>query len=607
MELDICNNIQISISVPVQIEENVESLIDSLAESGYNIFNENDSFYNDICATYTTQNGTDILLSDRKKDIYEVSQSQTMCQTGCELESYNTTTKKAKCNCSVKEETITHLDIDDLFDKKEIAKSFYNTLSNSNFQVLKCYKLIMDFSLISDNYGEITMLLFLITFTILSIIYFIKGQKEIHSYINNILKYKNNNYNKKNNTFKINDNNHNNYNNKNHNSRHNRHHNKTNISQLKMKRNNTKEKKNSYRHIIPTSRNKSTKNTLKNAHNHAPPKRIKDSLRNKKIKNKNNLLNKKSSEKLISKHNINNNIFLNVQVLKSEKKNKKKQNINNSKAKEKKIEKIKTHKSSKSNDLIVYYNSKNLLNTRKNSLNKIQDINYKNLNDQEMNTLEYNDAIKYDKRTYFQYYWSLLKKKQLILFTFLSTNDYNLRYVKFALFIVSLSLYFTINGFFFSDDTMHKVYVDNGAFNLLYQIPQILFSSVISAIINMILKQLSLSEKNILKLKEDRIMKNSVEKSKKIERCLKIKFIIFFILGFILMIFFLYFISCFCAVYVNTQIILLKDTLISFCTSMLYPFGLDLVPGFFRIPALRAQKKDKNCLYKLSLIISLFI
>ena len=44
--------------------------------------------------------------------------------------------------CSVqKEETIT--DVTKLsFEKKDIADSFFNTLKNSNFLVLKCYKLV---------------------------------------------------------------------------------------------------------------------------------------------------------------------------------------------------------------------------------------------------------------------------------------------------------------------------------------------------------------------------------------------------------------------------------------------------------------------------------
>ena len=34
---------------------------------------------------------------------------------------------------------------------------------------------------------------------------------------------------------------------------------------------------------------------------------------------------------------------------------------------------------------------------------------------------------------------------------------------------------------------------------------------------------------------------------------------------------------------------------------MIYPFGIYLLPGIFRIPALKAMKKDKNTLYKISI------
>ena len=241
----------------------------------------------------------------------------------------------------------------------------------------------------------------------------------------------------------------------------------------------------------------------------------------------------------------------------------------------------------------------------KSNKNKIEEYKYRDLNDLQLNNLEYEIAIKYDKRTYFQYYWSLLMKKQLILFTFMPNNDYNLVSVKIALFIVSFSLYFTITGFFFSDETMHKVYEDNGIYNIIFQLPQILFSSLVSTVINMILKQLSLSEKSILQLKEEKVSSNVDEKSKRLKYCLKIKFFLFFIISLFLIIFFWYFISCFCAVYINTQSILIKDTLFSFMTSMLYPCGINLLPGMFRIPALRAKNKDKNCIYKLSLIIAL--
>ena len=240
-----------------------------------------------------------------------------------------------------------------------------------------------------------------------------------------------------------------------------------------------------------------------------------------------------------------------------------------------------------------------------NELEIIKNIKIENLNDQEINDLKYEIAVEIDKRTYFEYYWSLLKKKQLFLFTFWPTNDYNIYAIKVSLFLLSFGLYFTINGFFFTDDTMHKLYVDQGKYNILLQLPQILFSTVISAVINVLLKMLSLTEKNILSLKQEKETMKIMDKTKTIGKCLRIKFIIYFSLSIIFMLFFWYFISCFCAVYKNTQIVLIKDTLISFVLSMVYPFGLNLLPGLFRIPALRAFKKDKGYRYKISQYVAL--
>ena len=231
--------------------------------------------------------------------------------------------------------------------------------------------------------------------------------------------------------------------------------------------------------------------------------------------------------------------------------------------------------------------------------------NNNKMTDYELNSLKYEIALKKDKRNYIQYYWSLLKKKHLILFTFLPTNDYNLICIKISLFLFSFSLSLTINGFFFSDEPMHKIYVDNGAFDLLYQLAQIIYSTLICAVINTILKLLSLSESNILEIKKQKNLKKALIKSQKIKIIIIIKFIIFFIFNFVLLLFFWYFISCFCAVYNNTQIILINDTLISFGLSMVYPFITNLLPGLFRIPALRAKNKDKNVLYDISLLIAL--
>jgi len=223
--------------------------------------------------------------------------------------------------------------------------------------------------------------------------------------------------------------------------------------------------------------------------------------------------------------------------------------------------------------------------------------------DYEFNGLSYAEAFKIDSRTYPQYYFSVLRMKYLLVFTFFANNDYNSKSMKICLFLFIFSLYFAINCLFFRDSTMHKIYVDKGNFNFIYQIPQIVYSSLISSVINSIVSYLSLSERSIIYLKKDAFINE--KKVRNLINCLKVKFVLFFIIEFSLLLLFWYYLSCFCAVYKNTQIHLIKDTLISFGLSLLYPLILYLLPGLFRIPALRAKRSNRQCLYKISKIFQL--
>ena len=64
-----------------------------------------------------------------------------------------------------------------------------------------------------------------------------------------------------------------------------------------------------------------------------------------------------------------------------------------------------------------------------------------------------------------------------------------------------------------------------------------------------------------------------------------------------------YYLSCFCGIYMNTQIHLIKDSMISLIISLLIPFIFYLVPGIFRISALRNDKPNRIMLYKVSQFI----
>ena len=63
----------------------------------------------------------------------------------------------------------------------------------------------------------------------------------------------------------------------------------------------------------------------------------------------------------------------------------------------------------------------------------------------------------------------------------------------------------------------------------------------------------------------------------------------------------------FCAIYVNTQIHLIKETILSYLLSLIEPFVVYLIPGLFRIPALSKQNQNRYFLYKFSKIIQLIL
>ena len=238
---------------------------------------------------------------------------------------------------------------------------------------------------------------------------------------------------------------------------------------------------------------------------------------------------------------------------------------------------------------------------------KFRGIKNKNIleyTDSELNSFSYKEALKKDKRAYMQYYCSLLKKKLIILFSFYPNKDYNSQIIKSFLFFFFYASDITINALFFTDDTMHKIYVDSGMFNISYQLPQIIYSFLISYVINLIIEYLSLSEDAIISIKAKKII--NLKQSKKIIKRIKMKFNFFFIISFILLLTFWYYISCFCCIYQNTQIHLFKDSLMSFGISLIYPIFINLIPGIFRIPAIQSKKVDKSCMYKFSQVIEFF-
>ena len=485
LNLTACGKNQIYISIPINITEPIYKI------------NSSSSYYNDICFTTTSEDGTDITMKDRQTEFID---NKISCQDGCYLYEYDYTNSKANCSCRAKKcsQSFAGMNI----DKKKILENFKNIDNLINFKFLVCYKKLFNKEGLLKNIGSyiiFSIIIFhIITIFIFSLKQFSSIDKKIEKIVSEKLKLlsKENDYNKKKYT-----------NNK-----------KISImepiiyqifNEIYLNRN-----------ISPIIYNKSLYNDSKLEINLKKIKRVK---------------------------------------------------INNA------INNIKNNKE-----------------------------NLKNYIDEEINNFSYELSLKIDKRTYWQYYVSLLKTQHNLICAIFNNNDYNFRIIKIDLFMIGFTIEYTINALFYNDDTMHEIYENKGDFDLETQLPIAIYSTFISTILNYPLNFLALSNDAIINFKEDISKNNIKKKAKELKKKLFIKFTVYFIISFLFLILFWYYISIFGVIYRNTQMHLLKDTLISVGLSLIIPFGVYLIPGIFRLTSLSKKDKKRKYLYNLSKFLQSF-
>ena len=594
LDLTICEGDGVSLLVSANI-----------TEDEIDMYNKNSGFYNDICYTYTSGSGTDLTLEDRQGDFSNNNKS--LCEADCEFVKYHSDLGKAECSCDVK--TTAPLISDIKVDKDKLYQ-FIDLKKLMNFDVMKCYNLLTSISGIKENIGFYVFFPAFVAYFISIIIFYkkdfnlIKYQikeivyaKRYLNYFDYVPKAKPINLEPKN---------------------------KEPIFMTYLKKKNIKLSKNfGNRKTNPIfSKSEIIQNKIEININIEKKSKSKNQIKNNKLKEIKELTEQENEEQ-------NNNDDI---IIKKNKINKKKNIFNDDICNEK------DNKNSNQNAPPIKSNNNNIKPSKKSKTFNFMETNGENIendidlgsdddkskparkltekekqrikdilkhNENELNDLSYKEALKYDRRTFLQFYFSLLKSKHIFI-TLLEKRDYNSRIIKLFLCFYSFAFGYAVNALFFSDDTMHKIHEDGGEFNFWYQLPQIIYSTIISYILENFLNYLAFSEEDVINLKKEKVVKHIGRKAKEVLRTLSLKFMLFYIMSLLLLIVFWYYISCFCAVYRNTQYHLIKDTLISFGTSLLYPFGMYLIVPMFRIPSLKGYSKSKQAIYKFSQFLLFF-
>ena len=644
IELSICKDITIKVGYQVKDTSklNIPKMLE-LAEKGIDIFDIKSEFYNDICYPYSNDDSdSDMILFDRVSDIY---QNYSLCGKGCKYDSFNTDKMTAYCDCEVKQEVSTDLEEGNF--QSYIKGSFFY----SNFGIIKCYKVVFELKDKLNNVGFWIFGVLIIFHFPIEIYHFIKGTNPMEKYINKemndkgyISKSRMNSIKKKNsgslNKFK------------------------------KIQKNNKKTKK-------------SKKRTSINESNNPPPKNEnKKGKLNDRIPESNDIIYKNNKFKFykIKKNNlkkiekdydipIEENNKKRIKDLKTI--NPDETQVENNYAKEKiifenfnkniKRTKLKkyTHKNFK-NFKIILTDSNEVLDTNeevnykkkiysdKNVKKQISEeeieennkyikkkenqnyslilINANNTGNHHplksnylLNNYDYEEAIKYDKRSFLRIFFIYLISKDNILNIIFLNPPLELKPLRLCIFIFGYSCDLALNAFFYLSENISDRYHYTGLHRTLFCLINNLIISFISTIVSIILlyffqslTQSSNKIENLFKEQEQLLKSNKKykvnEKEKrrieddlnKIIKCLRIKIICFIIFEFLFMLFFFYYVTAFCQIYHSTQISWLLDSISSYWISLLISFSLSLVCSIFYIISIKYRS---NKLYKIVIFI----
>ena len=193
LDLSVCKeDIKILQYIKDVNELNIQTAM-NLANSGVDVFDVNDEYFNDIC--HENIDGKDIIINDRRKDIYK---NVSFCQKGCKYNGIDFTYFAANCICNssfLQNNSENNITTDkstneEGFNFKTLKESFIANLFDFNINVIFCYNLVFNSKLLKNNIGFFCMVILLLLQIIFFLIYLIKKLESLKSFMLIFSKFK---------------------------------------------------------------------------------------------------------------------------------------------------------------------------------------------------------------------------------------------------------------------------------------------------------------------------------------------------------------------------------------------------------------------------------
>ena len=617
LNLSICNSIQIEITYPITNEEIANiNMAQKLLENNIDIYDINDSFFNDYCINQNISNN-DMTLKDRKKDIYV-----NLCkEENCFYKFFNYSNNAVVCSCGINNNTNNNNET----NVELSINNFLDYLSDKiNYKIITCYKYIYKKSTYKNNLGFFITEILIFLLIVLFFIFCCYDLKKLFKLIKNKIKVQHLNIsrtikhekiekkkirftilnpeinkdifttqiiNKKKNNFFLNDNL--SYNNKTFDDKCKKERKISNVNGTFILKNIVKVKKKHHKN------NKNKKKIKKDS--------IYNNINNDNKKTANALKDDINIENNISENSleINKKVFLNDSKIKDNSYdflNLSEFNINNIMSNNNKNNNNNDESSTKKKDLKNNpLNNSNIFDNNftkeKNDINSINSlknnikISFNEIKDYD--EMIFKNAIYFDKRSFLQIIIHTFTYKIEILHILFFRRKYDLITLHLSTYIFSIIIDFTLNALLFSDDMISRKYKNGGKLKLISRITLSICSNILTFIIMGFIMILT-SYYNTLNLViiEMTHSKQKLKLFNKYCQSMKRKFYIYFFIQFIFLIFIIYYITLFFAIYHNSQKTIYKNYIVGLCISFIYSFFFIFIITIFRVIALKKRKRN---------------
>ena len=222
----------------------------------------------------------------------------------------------------------------------------------------------------------------------------------------------------------------------------------------------------------------------------------------------------------------------------------------------------------------------------------------------EYEEMDYDEAIRKDHRKFCESYTEKLKNDQIIINTFWSNEPIRPKSIKIIFLILQVDLYFFINGLFYDEEYISKIYhLEKDTFFTMAErfFDNLIYAALAGIVINYIIEFFFIEEqkiKKILKMEKDNILILIYEVIK-ILKSIKIRYLLFIIISFIISLISLVHIFCFNIVYYHTMKEWIAFSLIIILSIQIGSFLISLLQTVIRFISFKFKSEK---LFKLSMM-----